>query len=403
MRHFAIYAQPWPCRVPLNGHLPSFLPTPREEATPVDNSTRRVTHKALPVLDRKLQAAAAAASGRSTPKASSKRRHQTHEDERPTKRAKLGSVPATPTKNRKRQGSSSGSAEVTYSDSAKRKRGRPRIHFYEENGIKEEESSVSLSSPSRQPRNSNGQFGRKGDDSNPASPSRPSFTGSRPGDKGDSTKLVTTPSSSARNKRRVIDVDEQEHPRKRSLRGHQPDIAEPLDDLPLQKVLPRSTGFRSIKLLSNPNPLSFALQAWRGPVVVDESSSSDEDEKGVATPDDDHSPPAATIVDLGDIVPRVSPSPAYDTTPILPRGALTYKPSPITFAKRRWASVSSDSPGRGQEGTLELEMDSEQDAAENEDLPNDSLDQLYTCSKPDMTTDKSNEVRRVHSVSGSLF
>lgn len=362
-----------------------------------------MTHKALPVLDRKLQAAAAAASGQSTPKASSKRRHQTHEEERPTKRAKLGSVPTTPTKNRKSQGTTSGGAEATHSESAKRKRGRPRIHFHEEkdpDGIKEEESLISLSSPSRQPRNSNGQFGRKGDDSNPASPSKPSSTGSRPGDKGDPTKLVTTPSSSVRNKRRVIDVDEKEHPRKRSLRGHQPDIAEPLEDLPLQKVLPRSTGFRSIKLLSNPNPLSFALQAWRGPVVVDESSSSDEDEKGVATPDDDHSPPAATIVDLGDIVPRVSPSPAYDTTPILPRGALTYKPSPITFAKRRWASVSSDSPGRGQEGTLELEMDSE---PENEDLPNDSLDQLYTYSKPDTTIDGSNEVCRVHSVPGSLF
>ena len=402
MRHFAIYAQPWPCRIPLNGHLPSFLPTPREDVSPVDNSTRRVTHKALPVLDRKLQAAAAAASGQSIPKASSKRRHQSHEEERPGKRAKLSSAHTTPTKNRKSQGSTSGGAEVTCSEPTKRRRGRPRIHFQtpEPDEIKEEERSISLSSPSRQPRNSNGQFGRKGDNSNPASPSKPSSTEPRAGDKVDTTKLVTTPSSSPRNKRRVIDVDEKEHPRKRSLRGHQPDVAESLEDLPLQKVLPRSTGFRSIKLLSNPNPLSFALQAWRGPVVVDESSSSDEDEKGVATPDDDHSPPAAMIVDLGDIVPRVSPSPAYGTTPILPRGALTYKPSPITFAKRRWASVSSDSPGRGQEGILELEMDSEQDAAENEDLP---LDQLYTYSKPDTTTDESNEVRRVHSVPRSLF
>jgi len=396
MRHFAIYARPWPCRVPLNGHSPSFLPTPREEATPVDNSTRRVTHKALPVLDRKLQAVA---SGHSTPKASSKRRPQSQEVDRPAKRAKLSSVHSTPTKSRKGQGNTVNGAEVTFSDSAKRKRGRPRIHFpevKEPNGIKEEEESISLSSPGRQPRNSNGQFGRKDDTSNPTSPSKSSPNGSRPGEG------ITTPSGSPRNKRRVIDVDEKEHPRKRSLRGHRPDVAESLEDLPMQKVLPRSTGFRNIRLLSKPNPLSFALQAWRGPVVVDESSSSDEDEKGVATPDDDQSPPAATIVDLDDIVPSGSPSPAYGTTPILPRGALTYKPSPITFAKRRWASVSSDSPGRGQ-GTLELEIDSEHIVAENKDLPNDTLDQLYPYFKPDPTADESNEVRAANSVLGLHF
>lgn len=396
MRHFAIYGRPWPCRVPLSGHSPSFLPTPREEATPIDNSTRRVTHKALSVLDRKLQAVA---SSHSTPKASSKRRPQSQEVDRPAKRTKLNSVHSTPTKSRKGQGDIVSGTSVTLSESAKRKRGRPRIHFpevNEPNGIKEEEESISLSSPGRQPRNSNGQFGRKGDSSNPTSPSKSSPGGLRPGDKADLIKGITTPSSSPRNKRRVIDVDEREHPRKRSLRGHRPDVAEPLEDLPLQKVLPRSTGFRNIRLLSNPNPLSFALQAWRGPVVVDESSSSDEDEKGVATPDDDQSPPAATIVDLDDIVPRGSPSPAYGTTPILPRGALTYKPSPITFAKRRWASVSSDSPGRGQ-GTLELEVDSEHIVDENKDLPNDSLDQLYPYFKPDTTADKSNEVRPVNS------
>src|SRR6266550_4736405 len=190
MRHFAIYARPWPCRVPLNGHSPSFLPTPREEATPVDNSTRRVTHKALPVLDRKLQAVA---SGHSTPKASSKRRPQSQEVDRPAKRAKLSSVHSTPTKSRKGQGNTVNGAEVTFSDSAKRKRGRPRIHFpevKEPNGIKEEEESISLSSPGRQPRNSNGQFGRKDDTSNPTSPSKSSPNGSRPGEG------ITTPSGS---------------------------------------------------------------------------------------------------------------------------------------------------------------------------------------------------------------
>ncbi|KAK2463199.1 hypothetical protein APHAL10511_004854 [Amanita phalloides] len=363
MRHFAIYAQPWPCRVPLNGHSPSFLPTPRDEATPVDNSTRRVTHKALPVLDRKLQAAAAAASS----KGSSKRRHQNSEEGRPLKRTKLDLVQSTPSKRRKGQSGFGGNrSNRICSEPSKRKRGRPRIHFPpQEDEIKEEESAISLSSPSRQPRNSNGQFGRKGDLSNPTSPES---SGTRPVDSMNPISRISTPLSSPR-KKRVLDVDEMEHPRKRTLRGHCQDPTALLEDLPLQKVLPRSSGFRSIKLLSNPNPLSFALQAWRDLVVMDESSSSDEDEKGVATPDDDQSPPAATIVDPDDLLPRTSPSPTFGGTPILPRGALTYKPSPITFAKRRWASVSSDSPGRGPEGTPELGTDSEQAmTSENKDL-----------------------------------
>jgi histone-lysine N-methyltransferase SUV420H len=56
MRHFAIYRQKWPARTP--GQLARFLLTPREELTPVDSSPRRITAKTLPVLDRKLSAAA---------------------------------------------------------------------------------------------------------------------------------------------------------------------------------------------------------------------------------------------------------------------------------------------------------------------------------------------------------
>jgi histone-lysine N-methyltransferase SUV420H len=94
--------------------------------------------------------------------------------------------------------------------------------------------------------------------------------------------------------------------------------------------------------------------------MMEDSSSSDEDEKGVTTPEDDLSPPAATIVNPEDILPQMSPSPGYVTTPIVPRGALTYKPSPIAFAKRRWASVSSDSPSQVQENFSESGTDSEQ-------------------------------------------
>lgn len=56
MRHYAIYKLVWPARTA--GQLARFVPTPREELTPVDSSPRRITAKTLPALDRKLSAAA---------------------------------------------------------------------------------------------------------------------------------------------------------------------------------------------------------------------------------------------------------------------------------------------------------------------------------------------------------
>ena len=55
MRHFAIYNYPWPARSASQRVL--FMPTPREELTPVDSSTRKVSAKVLPALDKKLAAA----------------------------------------------------------------------------------------------------------------------------------------------------------------------------------------------------------------------------------------------------------------------------------------------------------------------------------------------------------
>lgn len=78
MRHFAIYRQPWPARTA--GQLAQFVPTPREERTPVDSSPRRITPKTLPTLDRKLSAAA---------KSSAKsRRRDSPVDEPPAKKRK---------------------------------------------------------------------------------------------------------------------------------------------------------------------------------------------------------------------------------------------------------------------------------------------------------------------------
>ncbi|KAI0358754.1 hypothetical protein OH77DRAFT_1421217 [Trametes cingulata] len=59
MRHFAIYAVKWPCRLPTDG-TPAFLPTPRENRsiTPAHASSARVSHAALATLNHKLSHAA---------------------------------------------------------------------------------------------------------------------------------------------------------------------------------------------------------------------------------------------------------------------------------------------------------------------------------------------------------
>ncbi|PFH50921.1 hypothetical protein AMATHDRAFT_143887 [Amanita thiersii Skay4041] len=356
MRHFAIYAQPWPCRLPLHGHSPSFLPTPREEATPVDNTNRRVTQKALPVLDRKLQAAAAAlaASASSSPKA--KRRTQSHEEERPAKRARTKSSRET-TDSRAHKGSICSIEDpeaANAEEPAKRKRGRPRIHFPETKpvAVKEEEQTTMLSSlASKHPRNTNGQFTRKTSSNSVllSSLGKSSEEQSKPPSSDTDTNngihiLSNSSNNSPRQRKHLMDdMEKGDHPRKRSLRRRSNGQEEPgPEKAPLQKVLPRPTCFRGIRLLTNPNPLCFALQAWGGPVILDDSSSSsDEDDKGLATPEDNQSPPA-TIVDPVDVSHR-APS-ACLKTPVLLRGPLTYKPSPFTFAKRRWASVT-DMPG----------------------------------------------------------
>lgn len=56
MRHFAIYDHPWPARTA--GQRALYMPTPREELTPSESISRRVSAKILSTLDRKLAAAA---------------------------------------------------------------------------------------------------------------------------------------------------------------------------------------------------------------------------------------------------------------------------------------------------------------------------------------------------------
>lgn len=349
MRHFAIYNQPWPRRVPAHGT--AFSVTPREESTPSD-SNKRVNPKTLPVLDRKL-ADAVSAGKRS-------RREDSREEEPVPKRRKMDttssavlkpkqtsssvtrmnkSTPSAPTASDKMSPALSKSSTESPSE-LKRKRGRPRLSDKLLNSapiVKAEETATHIPPKSSfsQPRNTNGRFGRKDTllkAQQRAARAAAGVDGSSPPRKERPQPLPTR--SSPRKRRAIEDLtnDDEE-----SLR-HQSPFNEDRDEeelLPLQRVLPRrGLNFKGASLVSNPNPLRFALQAWANPVLRGETSSS-EDDQGPETPEDHYSPPPLSILDFEQDEHDFPMS-----APPLPRAPLTHKPSPLTFAKRRWASTS---------------------------------------------------------------
>ncbi|KAF9451951.1 hypothetical protein P691DRAFT_698191, partial [Macrolepiota fuliginosa MF-IS2] len=339
LRHFAIYNQPWPRRLPAHGT--AFSVTPREETTPSDIN-KRVTQKTLPVLDRKL-AAAASASKRP-------RKEDLREEEPVPKRRKTdssntahatSSTPSDKVFSSKETSSSKSTSETP--ESAKRKRGRPRLSDKLLNAIpivKMEETMAEIpsKSPFFQPRNTNGRFGRKDtlvkaqQRAQRAAVSAAAVAEGNPLPRKERPE-PPKPTRFSPRKRGSEDLSYgEESPRKKTSlevdrnRGESP---------PIQKVVPRrASTFKGATLVSKPNPLRFALHAWANPVLRDELSSS-EDEKGPETPEDHLSPPAATIIDL-EREDQDFPMSAS----ALPRAPLTFKPSPFTFAKRRWASAS---------------------------------------------------------------
>ncbi|KXN85355.1 Histone-lysine N-methyltransferase SET9 [Leucoagaricus sp. SymC.cos] len=355
LRHFAIYNQPWPRRLPAHGT--AFSVTPREETTPSD-SNKRVTQKSLPDLDRKL-AAAVSAGKRPRKEDSSK------EDEPASKRRKTDVVPSVivkvkPTATSKhththtsastsdrvspKKESVSAPLHTTELVAVKRKRGRPRLSdklIKTPPVVKVEEMPTEIPSKTTftQPRNTNGRFGRKDTlikaQQRAARVAASGSEGHSPSRKDRSEPAKPTRSSPRKKRENENPMHVDESPRKKQSMDIDHDKHHDEESLPIQKVLPRrQSTFKGASLVSNPNPLRFALQAWANPVLCDEDNSSSEDEQGPETPEDHLSPPAATIVDLEDSGPGST----------LPRAPLTYKPSPFTFAKRRWASASL-SPG----------------------------------------------------------
>lgn len=331
MRHFAIYQRPWPSRVAPRG---TICETPPREETPVEVITKKVTQKSLSVLDRKI-AAAASASNRKSNKHS---RVEEEEEARSAKRRKSEPEPVLQKAKVTRTYSSSASKklrrpispepeeeedddddEVTVEEPAKRKRGRPRLVTPAQ--VKLEESADADKSVLSQPRSNNGRFGRKdkarrGGRGDSASSSGSPTNQTRDGDgmEDDDRK------SGRRRKRSYDDLDEdEEYP-------HKKPFVQAVDyEAAMQRVLPRPmSGFRGGRLFSNPNPLQYALHAWAGPVVLDDSSSSSDDEKHPDTPDDADS-----------LAPGIAtPTHDEDISPYVP--ILTYKPSPFAFAKTRW-------------------------------------------------------------------
>lgn len=322
--------------------------------TPLDISvsTRKVTHKALPVLDRKLAAAASASVS------AHKRPSHEKKGERPVKRRKTEPVPPrieTPSKSKKAEASTKDEPGPP-EEPVKRKRGRPRLSSPRLKGKAPPPVKVEDGDGSRpihiQPRNTNGRFGKKdkamkrekakerekerqrerekerevaanAPDGVSARDERAKAKAIRNGE--DEAAFQTTRISPRSKKRENEDANEQEDgsPRKKASLSREGEV---------QRVLPRpASGFRGGRLVSNPNPLRFALHAWAGPVVLDESSS--EDEKGPVTPEDEQSPPATDIAASEETIEL----PLFVPLPSLPRGPLTVKPSPFTYAKRRWA------------------------------------------------------------------
>ncbi|KAF5354983.1 hypothetical protein D9756_005385 [Leucocoprinus leucothites] len=397
LRHFAIYNHPWPRRVPPHGA--AFSVTPREESTPSE-SNKRVTQKSLPVLDRKLAAAVSAGIKRSRKEDSHKeeeeplsKRHKTDNilpsvvvKVKPTAAARHSTGGISTSLSDKSSSSSSSRKESVSSkatleqhntpESGKRKRGRPRLSDKLINTplptvlpvVKVEEAPTQIPPKSNfsQPRNTNGRFGRKDTllkaqqraaraaatvttkpmAETQQSPSRR--------EKGEPPRPTRFSPRKKRDSEEAMHVDES--PRKKPSTSDR-NKKQLQGEGSVQKVLPRRTStFKGASLVSNPNPLRFALQVWANPVLCDEqsSSSSSEDDQGPETPEDHLSPPAATVVDLEhegarDVPMLVSSNTAAATADVkaaLPRAPLTYKPSPFTFAKRRWASASR-SPGLG--------------------------------------------------------
>lgn len=378
MRHFAIYAQPWPSRIPQN--LAASLPTPRE-STPIDGLTKRVTDKGLSTLDRKL-ATAASASSKSSRQDSALKRRKTEPAPRmetPDVAKQAPSVRPVP------------STGVQDGEPPKRKRGRPRLSSPQRvvrSSVNDDKGPVGLKSLAvkNQPRDSNGRFGKKGNylgrlarqrfmsahgsvtlsrAQRAMERNRVRFWLERKAEEREREEAFSESSSLFNRKRSALDLDDLERPGKRA-RNHDGDESSSLGAHFMSSVRKSPLGFKGMGLLHTPNPMTFARRTW-GDIGSDSNQASDatttsEDETDLpVTPEDDFSlavvDDSTSELSYDDAPKRLRPendddeNDCFDTVPspgsnrrlAVPSslGALTFSPSPFNFARRRWASMSA--------------------------------------------------------------
>ncbi|KAF7315565.1 SET domain-containing protein [Mycena indigotica] len=309
LRHLEIYGEPWPCRVSPDG--PTYtLPTPREDATPAESSSRKANKKALSVLDKKLAEAAAA---------SSSKRKNDKEDNRPAKRRKTEPNSRVETPQKDTSGRQSLSAPKAASS---QQRARSPSTVSSDDDSDDSSSNDELPPPPPKVQKSPPKPRAK-----PVVPApQPTLSRAQRAEEREKVRQWlerkdqaeaedTEPAGLSGRKRSSAELDDTEETAKRK-------VARADDEAPtlLQKVVPRpNSGFRGGSLFSRPNPLAYALHAWASPLLSTASSS--EDEHPPDTPEDEE------IVHVS--IKTVNSM---------------LKPSPFSFARRRWALEEKKSP-----------------------------------------------------------
>lgn len=370
MRHFAVYKFPWPARTA--SQMVLFMPTPREELTPVDSSTRKVPVKVLPALDKKLAAAI-----KSSPKS---RGREFAVEEPPSKKQKIdkGGKDIVSGSGRISRGRYSIASPKVGEHSEKRPVGRPRLTTPSPRTttttktiVKTESVSAPVDSrkvfkrppPPRpksnksivaasQPRDGSGRFGikettggkyqRKNIKTADLRAQRALERGkvraqleARTVDSGDESDdesdedEIETPLRSingrGRKRRKEIGYELRESPRKKVRVGLEDDAEKN------QLTLPRAYVY------GKPNPFAFARNRWapKPPLAPEVSSGSEKNlnhsSKLVKHTVSETSQDWRAHLVAFTVQERVQEGHS-------PVAALTLKPTPFTYAKRQWSS-----------------------------------------------------------------
>ncbi|PPQ63493.1 hypothetical protein CVT24_005150 [Panaeolus cyanescens] len=346
LRHFAIYQQKWPSRVAPHG----TAVTPRDvSSTPAESISKRVTHRGLETIDRKLAAVLPRVKLITGTKRA--RKGEDGEEEPVRKRAKnevtvvISKPKVTKTYSTSARKARTSTPEPEAEPSPKRKRGRPRststvLHSAtkESAGIK----SASTTGVSRQPRATNGRFGKKDKNLKKAALALKTISGSGPTASQPEIKVekldeeaIKATWVSPRRKRSDENAEElvELPPRKRVASSANLKVATS------HRVMPHPPSAFGQRLFSKPSPLHFALHAWKSPVIFDDSSS--EDEKHPITPEDEQAAAPVEILNSNE----------QDSSSFLPRAPIVArppqlhsKPTPFLFARNRWQFTTRVTP-----------------------------------------------------------